>query len=124
MPRPLSNDLRARIVRAVEEGASRNATAKRFAVSVSTVIKLMQAFRATGSHEPKRMGGYRKAILAGHKDKVIALVAARPDATLDELVRQLRALRITVGRSTLARYLNRIGLRFKKNSARQRTGPA
>ena len=124
MPRPLSNDLRARIVRAVEEGASRNATAKRFAVSVSTVVKLMQAFRATGSHECKRMGGYRKVILAGHKDKVIALVAARPDATLDELVRQLKATRIAVGRSTLARYLERIGLHFKKNPARQRAGPA
>lgn len=124
MPRPLSNDLRVRMVKAVGAGASRNATAKRFGVSISTVVKLMQAVRATGSHEPKRMGGYRKAILACHEDKVIGLVAARPDATLDELVRQLRALRITVGRSTLARYLNRIGLRFKKNSARQRTGPA
>lgn len=124
MPRPLSNDLRSRIVKAVEEGASRNATAKRFGVSISTVVKLMQAVRATGSHEPKRMGGYRKAILAGHEDKVVALVAARPDATLDELVRQLKALRITVRRSTLGHYLNRMGLRFKKNSARQRTGPA
>jgi transposase len=124
MPRPLSNDLRVRIVRSVEAGASRNATAKRFGVSISTVVKLMQVVRATGSHEPKRMGGYRKAILAGHKDRVVGLVAARSDATLDELVRQLRAARITVGRSTLARYLNRIGLRFKKNSARQRTGPA
>lgn len=124
MPRPLSNDLRARIVKTVDSGSSRNATAKRFTVSVSTVVKLMQAFRATGSHEPKRMGGYRKAILAGHKDKVVALVAAKPDATLDELVRQLKAARITVGRSTLARYLDRIGLRFKKNSSRQRTRPA
>ena len=124
MPRPLSNDLRVRIVRAVDAGASRNATAKRFGVSISTVVKLMQAVRATGRYEPKRMGGYRVAILAAHKDKVVALVAARPDATLEELGQQLRAVRITVGRSTLARYLNRIGLRIKKNSSRQRTGPA
>jgi putative transposase len=124
MPRPLSNDLRARIVRAVEDGASCNATARRFDVSASTVIKLMQAYRATGSYECKRMGGYRKAILAGHKDKVLALVAGTPDATLDELVRHLNAARIEVGRSSLARFLVSIGLRFKKNTSRQRTGPA
>lgn len=57
MPRPLSNDLRIRIARAVDAGASRNAAAKRFGVSISTAVEPMQAVRATGSHEPKRMGG-------------------------------------------------------------------
>ena len=114
MPRPLSNDLRIRIVKAVDAGASRNTTVKRFGVSISTVVKLMQAVRATGSHEPKRMGGYRPVILEAHRDKVMGLVARRPDATLKELGQQLKAVRIAVGRSTLARYLNRIGLRLKK----------
>ena len=81
MPRPLSNDLRIRIVKAVDAGASRNTTVKRFGVSISTVVKLMQAVRATGSHEPKRMGGYRPVILEAHRDKVMGLVARRPDAT-------------------------------------------
>ena len=124
MPRPLSNDLPARMVSAVEAGASCNATAKRFAVSAGTVIKLMQAYRATGSYACKRMGGYRKAILAGYADKVVALVAETPDATLEELRQHLKAGQIMVGRSSLARFLVSAGLRFKKNTSRQRAGPA
>jgi len=45
MAKPLSQDLRDRIVAAVEGGASRRATALRFALSVSAVIKLVQRGR-------------------------------------------------------------------------------
>ena len=66
MPRPLSMDMRERLVEAVNSGLSCKAVAKRFAVAPSSVIKLMQAYRETGSFAPKKMGGYRKAILAPH----------------------------------------------------------
>ena len=85
MPRPLSLDLRERLVEAVNTGLSCNAVAKRFAVAPSSVIKLMQAYRETGSLAPKRMGGHRKAILAPHEEMLKALVAETPDATLAEL---------------------------------------
>ena len=52
MARPLSKDLRERIVAAVECGQSRRAAAGRFRVSVSCVIKLMQRWRETGSVDP------------------------------------------------------------------------
>jgi putative transposase len=42
MARPYSADLRERVVRAVEGGASRRATAAKFEDSPSFVIKLMQ----------------------------------------------------------------------------------
>ena len=90
MPRPLSNDLRIRMVNAVQNGESRHAVAERFDVAPSSVIKLMQAFEATGSHEPKRMGGYKTFKLAGHEALVCGLIAEVPDATLDELVARLR----------------------------------
>jgi putative transposase len=48
MPAPISLDLRLRIVRAVEGGSSIRAAARRFAVSPSAAIKLMQRVRATG----------------------------------------------------------------------------
>ena len=42
MARPYSVDLRERVVRAVEGGASRRAAAAKFEVSISFVVKLMQ----------------------------------------------------------------------------------
>lgn len=120
MPRPLSQDIRTRMVEAVENGASRNSTAKRFNVAVSSVIKLMQAYTATGSIAPKQMGGYRKAILSEHEDTVVALVKATPDATLDELTALLKKRKIAASRSSVNRFLAAIGLSFKKNPARQR----
>lgn len=41
MPRAYSQDLRDRIVRAVDAGASRRSTAAKFEVSVSFVIRLV-----------------------------------------------------------------------------------
>ena len=52
MGRPYSEDLRSRIVAAVEAGTSRNAAAKQFAVSASCVVKLMQRLRRTGTIAP------------------------------------------------------------------------
>jgi transposase len=59
-------DLRLRIVRAVERGSDREA-ARRFAVSPSAAITLMQGVRATGSAAPARFGGHRRRLLAPHE---------------------------------------------------------
>jgi transposase len=56
MGRPYSEDLRSRIVAAVESGMSRNAAARHFAVNVSCVVKLMQRFRRTGTVAPASRG--------------------------------------------------------------------
>ena len=105
-------------------GITCKAVAQRFAVAPSSVIKLMQAYRKTGSFAPKKMGGYRPAILAPHEETVKALVAETPDATLAELVKRLRKKKIRVSRSALAVFLTRLRLTFKKNRARQRARPA
>jgi putative transposase len=122
MVQPLSLDIRKRMAKAVDAGASRNSVAKRFDVAASTVIKLMQHARATGSLAPKKMGGYCKHKLAPHDAVVRELLLATPDATLDELVVSLGAQRINASRSGLDRYLRYIGWSFKKNPARIRTG--
>ncbi len=67
MPAPLSMDLRERIVRAVESGSSMREAARRFEVSASAAIKLMQRVRETGSAAPAQVGGHRPAALAGHE---------------------------------------------------------
>jgi len=122
MPRPLSMDLRERIAEAVKSGLSCSAAARRFAVAPSSAIKLMQAQAKTGSLAPKKMGGYRAAILAPHAATVKALVEEVPDATLEELRAALRKKKIKVSRSALSAFLAKLRLTVKKNSARQRAG--
>jgi transposase len=81
MGRAYSEDLRSRIVTAVEAGATRTAAAAQFAVSVSCAIKLVQRFRQTGSVAPAPRGK-KPFALAEHEAPVRELVAARLDMTL------------------------------------------
>ena len=115
MARPLSADLRQRIVEAVEAGASRNATAARFDVSASTVIKLMQRFEATGSITPGQMGGWKDYALSPHQDLVQSLIAAQPDMTLEELREALAEAGVQIGRSSVDRFLKARKLTLKKS---------
>jgi transposase len=124
MVQALSPDIRKRMAKAVDAGASRNSVAKRFDVAPSTVIKLMIHIKVTGSVVPKKIGGYRKPKLAAHDAVVRELVLATPDATLDELVAELFRRGIKTSRSGLDRYFNRIGWSFKKNPARSRARQA
>jgi transposase len=116
MPAPMSLDLRLRIVRAVEHGSSIRQAARRFAVSPSAAIKLMQRVRTTGSPAPSRFGGHRRRLLAPHEGDLRRLVAATPDLTLAELQAELeRRWGIVAGLSTIHNTLRRIGLRHKKS---------
>jgi transposase len=116
MPAPMSQDLRHRIVRAVERGSSIRAAARRFAVSPSAAIKLMQRVRTTGSPAPARFGGHRRPLLAPYEADLRRLIEARPDITLVELQAALqRRVGIVAGLSTIHNALRRIGLRHKKS---------
>ena len=56
--RPYSDDLRVRIIAAIERGEeSWRQIARRFVVSVSCVIRLVQRYRETGTVQPKPHGG-------------------------------------------------------------------
>ena len=74
MARPLSMDLRERVVDAVEHGGlSRRQAAERFGVGVSTVIAWVARFRRTGSVAPGQMGGHGpKKLVGGWRDWLIA----------------------------------------------------
>ena len=116
MPAPMSMDLRLRIVRAVEGGSSIHKAARRFAVSPSAAIKLMQRVRATGSAAPDRYGGHRRPVLEPHQTDLRRLVEGTPDLTLAELQTELeRRCGVRAGLSTIHNALRRIGLRHKKS---------
>jgi transposase len=114
MARPLSLDLRERIVAAVEDGLSRRAASIRFAVSESCAIKLVRRWKQTGSVAPGVMGGHKRHALAGHEALVRELVSAQCDLTLDELRDRLAAAGVVVGRTSVHRYLEALGLTLKK----------
>ncbi len=114
MARPLSLDLRERIIGAVEGGLSRRAAAERFQISVSCAIKLMRRWKETSSASPGTMGGHKAFALAGHEELVRELCEAEPDITLDELHARLMARRVKVGRTSVHRFLKALGLTRKK----------
>jgi len=115
MPKPLSLDLRSRIARSVDSGMSCRATARRFEVSESAVIKLMARRRQTGTIAPGQMGGWLVATLAAHEELVRSLVARRPDLTLEELRGALGEAGVRVGRTAVWRFLKACGLTLKKS---------
>jgi Helix-turn-helix domain len=59
MARAYSLDLRERVVAAVAAGESCRVVAARFKVSVASVVKWSQRFRATGSAAAYKVGGRR-----------------------------------------------------------------
>jgi transposase len=117
MTTPLSQDLRQRIVRAVEVGSSIRKAAKRFEVSPSAAIKLMRRVRETGSTEPAKIGGYRRPLLEAHTDELRAIVAGKAGITLREIKAALAARGIEVkALSTIADMLHRLSLSHKKSA--------
>jgi len=126
MTQPLSEDLRARVVAAVDRGGARRAVAERFGVAASTVTKWVQQLKRTGSLAPSRQGGDRRSErIEKHAGEIKALVAHTPDITLEEIAAHLKSAHgETFVVSTIWRSLDRHGLSFKKNGARQRAGAA
>jgi transposase len=114
MTRPYSVDLRERVVRAVEAGLSRRATARRFEVSVSFVIKLVQRWQQRGTVEPERYGGWKRSTLAVHAERVRQLLTAAPDLTIAELRNRLASDAIHVSPAAISRFLSAEGLTRKK----------
>src|SRR4051812_39495958 len=125
MTAPLSQDLRERIVRVVEGGSTIRQAARRFAVSASAAIKLMQRVRQTGSAAPAKIGGYRRPLLEKHADALRAIVSSQAGITLREIKAALTARGILVkALSTIADMLHRLDLSHKKEPESGRAGSA
>lgn len=118
MARPLSNDLRERVVSSVAAGESCRSVASRFSVAISSVVKWSQRHRATGSIAPAKMGGYRKSALEAHRAFIVERIEQTPHLTLHGLKDELAARGVKVSHNAVWLFLRREGLRFKKNDVR------
>ena len=123
MGKCLSDDLRERVIAAIEDGASRRQSAARFGVSASSAIRWMQAHIEQGTAVAKRQGGDRRsARVESQADFLLAQVDAIPDITLMELQALLKERGLSVGIGSLWRFFERREITFKKNGARRRAG--
>src|SRR3954453_16807886 len=125
MTAPLSQDLRERIVQAVEDGSTMRQAGRRFAVSASAAIKLMERVRQTGSTAPAKIGGHRGPVLERHADTLRAIATSKPGIKLKEMRDALQARGSAVkALSTIPDMLHRLGLSHKKEPESQRARPA
>lgn len=112
---PYSNDLRERVVAAVDHGeGSQREIARRFRVNLSFVVRLLQRRREAGTLDPKPHGGGPPPVLGPDDQKRLEeLIREQPDATLEQL-RQKGGF--TCSLTTLWRFLRRQQLTRKKKS--------
>lgn len=117
MARPISTDLRERLVLAVErDGISARSAAARFAVSQSSAIKWVRRYRETGSVAPDKIDGTKPNILSGTPADWL-VERTRTDFTLRGLVVELAAQDVQVDYVQVWRFVHARGLSFKKKRA-------
>lgn len=115
MARSISADLRKRVVAAVEGGMSRRAAAAHFQVGASSAIRWVAQTRVTGEVAAKPQGGDRRSrAIEAQADRILALIATKPDSTLEELKAALAADGHTFRVSALSRFFQRRKITLKK----------
>ena len=126
MTKSISEDLRSRIIAAVDNGLSRRAAAKRFGVGAASAVRWVREWWETGSTRAKRQGGdMRSQRIEAHREVILGAIAEQADITLVELAEMLRSEHgAAFAPSTIWRFLDRHSLTIKKNGARQRAGAA
>jgi transposase len=124
MAKAYSLDLRERVVARVMAGESCRQVAKRFEISVASVVKWSQRFRATGSAAAKPMGRRQLRLLAAERDWILGRLAAVPDLTLRAVVVELQERGVAASYGAVWRIVHDGDLSFKKNTVRHRAGSA
>jgi transposase len=117
-----SEDLRGRVLAAVDGGMAARATAKLFRVSVSYIYKAVIRRRRTGEASASRRRGHRPRKLSPAQEAALAAhIAAHSDITLAALQAWLLAEHdVWLSNGAMWAAVHRLGLSFKK----RRCGPA
>jgi transposase len=122
MTKPVSLEIRQRILDDCNTGMRTSAAAKEHEVSASFITQLKRHFRETGSLEPKKQGRTKpgpipKLRRPNDYRRIAAIVRKNPKATLKEIREQLS---VKVCNQTVAVALREMGLDKKTlRSAKQ-----
>jgi transposase len=76
-----------------------------------------QASRDAGGIGSAKFGGYKELAPAAHEELVRSLIAEQPDITLAGLKARLARKKVSVGKSSIARFLVHLKLPSKRESA-------
>jgi transposase len=115
-----SQDLRERVLRALDRGDRPTEIVRRFEVSRIWVYQVRNREQETGVRSSFRIGGHRCSRLAEMERVPRAWIAAEPDLTLAELQQRLAQQGDSIKIGALWHQLNKWNLTFKENLARQR----
>jgi transposase len=112
---PLSMDVGERVAKALLEGETVRAAAKRFGISVASAVRIGQQQRTGRGQVLGKVSGIRRAALAGEPgDWLLARLAEKPDLTMRALTAELAAHGVRVAHDTVWRFVKRSGQTVKK----------
>ena len=114
-----SQDLRDRALRALERGERPSDIARRLEVSRVWVYDVRNRFRDQGERCSYQVGGHRRSRIAHLEKDIRDWVEAEPNLTLIQLCGRLAQRGVQIKIPALWHQLNKWGLSFKKNAARQ-----
>jgi transposase len=126
MPKPISVDVRERVVAAHREGKGTYAQlAELFKVGEASISRWLRLDRESGTLEPKPIPGREPKLDAKGRAVLRELVDADSDATLAELSQQVREhVGVKVVVSTVHKTLAKMGITRKKKTSTRRSGIA
>lgn len=120
MGRPLSEDLRKRIVEKRREGYSTAEISKMFGVSMRSVDRFCLRMRSQGNLSHDKLGQPPGSRLDAHRVEISDWIAKEPGLTLEEIAARCKKhLDVSVHHTTVMRVLGKWGFRYKKNDTRQ-----
>ena len=115
-----SQDLRERVLRALDRGDRPAEIARRFEVGRVWVYQVRDRLEKTGERGSFQIGGHRRSRLADHESLLRGWIKQAPDLTLVEIQDRLAKRGVAIKIGALWHQLNRWKLTLKKNPARQR----
>ena len=115
-----SQDLRERVLWALDRGERPSSIARRLEVSRVWVYQVRNRALKSGRRTSFQIGGHRRSRVAEMESVLRAWIEAEPDLALSELSARLAKQDILIKPGALWHQLNKWNLTFKKNPARQR----
>ena len=122
MSRAYSQDLRDRVMNAVDGGLSARQSAARFGIGVATAIFWVRRLRESGERTARPKGKPRHSKLDPHREFLLQTIEETPDMTILEMQALLwNECNVKASAGTIWTFLDRCGLTFKKNLRMQRS---
>jgi transposase len=110
-----SQDLRQRVLRAIDAGASQGEVAETFAISIATIKRYLKQRRETGHVQPKAIPGRPKVVGTALEAGLLEQLHTYPDATREQHCQMWEATHgIKVSPASITRARQALGWTRKK----------